>query len=98
MWADYYLRPNGEVVIVGEDLDEPEVDSVYTDRLHVLTALVWGSRRHPELGELIPARDVGSTDCRCSQYPKHFGPDGIICPECGGVGWLPAARAAERGS
>jgi hypothetical protein len=23
MWADYYLRPNGQVVIVGDDFDHP---------------------------------------------------------------------------
>jgi hypothetical protein len=31
MWADYYLRPNGTVVIVGEDFDQPDVDSEYSD-------------------------------------------------------------------
>jgi hypothetical protein len=90
MWADYYLRPNGEVVIVGADFDHPDVDSVYTDRLRVLSALVWGSERYPELRELLPPREPGATDCPCLRHPNFFGPGKVICPECGGVGWLPA--------
>jgi hypothetical protein len=91
MWADYYLRPNGEVVIVGEDFDHPDVDSVYTDRLRVLMVLVWGSERYPELRELLPLREPGATDCRCVQHPNIFGPGKVICSECGGLGWLSAS-------
>src|SRR5262245_53093459 len=65
MWADYYLRPNGQVVIVGEDLDHPEVDSVYSDWSRVLPVLVWGARRYPELKQLLPVRGLGAVDCRC---------------------------------
>jgi hypothetical protein len=97
LWADYYLRPNGEVVIVGEDLDRPDVDSVYMDRLKVLSMLVWGSERYPELRELLPLREPGATDCLCLQHPNFFGPGKMICSECGGVGWLPASPA-ERGA
>jgi hypothetical protein len=93
MWADYYLRPNGEVVIVGEDLDHPDVDSVSTDRLRVLSVLVWGSERYPELRELLPPREPGAIDCRCLQQPDVFGPAKPICSECGGVGWLPTESA-----
>ena len=49
MWADYYLRPSGEVVVVGEDYDHPDVDTVHADRSSVLHALVWGAQRYPEL-------------------------------------------------
>src|SRR4051812_7786531 len=28
LWAEYFLRANGEVVVVGGDLDHPEVDTV----------------------------------------------------------------------
>jgi hypothetical protein len=89
MWADYYLRPNGDVVIVGEDLDQPDVDSVYTDRSHVLSVLVWGARRYPELQELLPIREPGAIDCRCRAIPI-FAESKIICTECCGLGWLPA--------
>jgi len=48
LWADYYLRPDGEIVIVG-DLDQPDKESVYSDWPRVLPVLVWGSERYPEL-------------------------------------------------
>ena len=95
MWAWYFLRPTGEVVIVDEDEDKPEADSVYTDREHQLAALVWLSRRHPEFAGLLPARPCDTADCRCAQHPQIFGPGKVICPECGGVGWLPEQTYAE---
>jgi hypothetical protein len=97
MWADYYLRPNGEVVIVGEDFDHPDVDSVHTEWLRVLMVLVWGSERYPELRELLPQRTPGATDCRCLQHPNFFGPGKLICSECGGVGWLPSESRLTNG-
>jgi hypothetical protein len=93
MWAWYFVRPNGAVVIVGEDEDRPDVDSVYGDRSHQLRALVWLSRRYPELAELLPERQPGTTDCPCVQHPGIFGPDKVLCPECGALGWLPAREA-----
>jgi hypothetical protein len=92
MWADYYLRPNGEVVIVGEDFDHPGVDSVYSDWKRVLPVLVWGSWRYPEMRELLPVRGPGSVDCRCRRIP-FFSEGKVICPECSGLGWLPAGGA-----
>jgi len=89
MWADYYLRPNGEVVIVGEDDEHPNVDSVYMDCVRVLMVLVWGSRRYPELRQLLPPREPDSTDCVCLRYPNFFGPGKTVCSICGGLGWLP---------
>ena len=97
MWAGYYLRANGEVVVIGEDLDLPDVQSVYTDRLRVLSVLVWGAERYPELRELIPQREPGATDCRCRLHPEWFGPGKLICQECGGVGWLPANSPSPPG-
>jgi hypothetical protein len=94
MWAWYFLRPAGQVVIVGEDEDRPDADSVYVDRAHQLSALVWLSRRHPEFGGLLPAREPGAADCRCVGIPV-LGPGKVICSVCGGVGWLPAQRHAE---
>jgi hypothetical protein len=89
MWADYYLRPNGEVVIVGEDIERPELDSVYTDRSHVLSTLVWGAERYPKLQKLLPIREPGARDCRCRAIPI-FAEGKVLCPECCGLGWLPA--------
>ena len=84
-----YLRPSGEVVVVGEDYDHPDVDTVHTDRSHVLRALVWGARRYPELRKLIPVRPPGAVDCRCRQIPI-FAEGKALCPECGVPGWLPS--------
>ena len=92
MWADYYLRPSGEVVVVGEDYDHPDVDTAHADRRNVLRALVWGSQRYPELRELLPARPPGAVDCRCRQYPI-FAEGKVLCSECGALGWLPAQDA-----
>ena len=69
LWAEYYLRPNGEVVIVGEDYDYPETITVCTDRITILKALVSGAKRYPELLELIPARPAGAVDCQCKVIP-----------------------------
>lgn len=90
MWADYYLRPNGDVVIVGEDFDHPELDSVYSDWKRVLPVLVWGSKRYPELWELLPVRGPDAVDCGCRKIPL-FAEGKVLCPECGGLGWLPGS-------
>lgn len=95
MWADYYLRPNGEVVVVGEDDDFPDVDTVHADRSAVLRVLVWGSRRYPELRVLLPARPLGAVDCRCRQFPI-FADGKVLCSECGALGWLPPSPDPER--
>ena len=47
MWASYYLRPNGEVVIAGADYDHPDVDTVGSEPGEVLRVLVWGTQRIP---------------------------------------------------
>ncbi len=87
MWADYYLRSNGEVVIVGEDFRHPEVDSVYSDWKRVLPVLAWGSERYPELRELLPVRGEHAVDCRCRTIP-FLAERKVMCPECSGLGWL----------
>jgi len=56
LWSEWYLRPNGEVVVVGEDDDQPDLDVVHTDRQTVLMALAWGAKRNPALEELLPIR------------------------------------------
>jgi hypothetical protein len=93
LWAWWFLRPNGEVVIVGEDEDHPDVDSTSADRSHRLRALVCLSRRHRELAEVLPQREPGATDCPCTLHPHIFGRDKVLCPECGALGWLPARSA-----
>jgi hypothetical protein len=94
MWGDYYLRPNGDVVIVGEDLYQPDVDSVYSDWKRVLPVLVWGSRRYPELQDVLPVRGPGAVDCACHSIPV-FAEGKVLCPECDGLGWLPGGVLNE---
>lgn len=87
LWADYYLRANGEVVVVGEDFDHPEIDSIYTDWKKVLSVLVWGSLQYPELRSLLPERDSNAVDCRC-RHITLFAEGKVLCPECCGIGWV----------
>lgn len=91
MWADYYLRPDGVAVVIGADEDRPDEVTVDADPVRVLGLLVWGSQRYAELHELLPACPADAADCPCCQHPRFSGPGKLICPTCGGVGWLPAA-------
>jgi hypothetical protein len=95
LWSCWFLRPSGEVVIVGEDPDQPESETVHRDRPHVLSALSGASRHYPELSELLPAREPHAVDCVCSEHPQIFGPGKVICAACGGMGWLPPDRPAS---
>ena len=88
LWSNYYLRPRGEVIVVGEAVDQPDVDTIHTDRSSVLRALIWGAQRHPQLRELLPRRPPGAVDCRCAQVPM-FAEGRLLCSECNALGWLP---------
>lgn len=92
LWSAWFLRPNGEVVSLGEDENLPDEVRVYSDRLHQVSALTWLSRRHTETASLLPKREAGAVDCRCVGIPA-FAPGKVICQACGGVGWLPASDA-----
>lgn len=87
MWADYYLRLNGEVVVVDESVDPPKVDSVYTDWHRVLPVVVWGSQQYPEMRKLLPVRPTDAVDCRCRTM-SIFVEGKVNCQDCGGLGWL----------
>jgi hypothetical protein len=91
LWSEFYLRPNGEVVVVGADLDQPDVDTIVTEPRRVLMTLVWGSERYPALRQLLPERGPGTRDCEsCRTLAAMFPPNKRpICSECGGLGWLP---------
>ena len=88
LWSCWFLRPTGEVIIVGED----DSECVYSDRQHVLRAISGASRLYPEMVGLLPEREFGASDCDCAGHPQVFGPGKVICPTCGGLGWLPAQR------
>jgi len=81
------LRPNGEVVIVGADIDHPNEDTILTEWRRVLTVLVMGCARFPALRELLPQRGLDAVDCRCRAIPLFAGGN-VLCPECSGLGWV----------
>jgi hypothetical protein len=89
LWSHYFLRPDGTLVRVNMEgfEDGREKEEVFTDRVHVLWALVHGSELYPELGDLIPAREAGAQDCECIKYPPVLAR--VFCPRCGNVRWLP---------
>ena len=90
-----YLRPDGSVWLneVVDWVNDPE-RSVWreasgNDRWG---ALVLGSRRLPELRQLLPARPAGTPDCsRCEGSGFVLG--GVLCPDCAGLGWIAQGAA-----
>lgn len=90
LWALMCLRPNGEVVVIGDDLDHPELAVVHSDWKHLVSALVLGSKRYPQLRELIPIRGPDAVDCSaCDDIPREL-KGTFRCLECSGLGWVPA--------
>jgi hypothetical protein len=83
------LRADGEIVrwsTEGEDAGARPVE----DRYQWLSSLVDGCRRYPELRVLLPARPAGAVDCR-HLGNSLFAEGKMFCPECCGLGWVPAA-------
>jgi hypothetical protein len=88
-WFETFgLRADGEIVRWHTDgpAPYPGVKPV-DDRIDRLSALVAGARRYPELRSLLPSREPGSVDCPCIGHAV-FASGQIICPECGGLGWV----------
>ena len=88
LWLWHFLSTAGEVFIVDGEFDVGKTERL-TDRLAVLRALAWGATRYPELKDLLPPREPGAVDCSLCQSPEWATWPRIICPRCGGVGWLP---------
>ena len=94
------LRPGGQVVLF--DVEGGEAEPVVDARVrHV--AMAEGARRYAGLPFLLPARTPDAVACESCRGTGRltFGPgsehlsDKVIC-ECGGLGWLPAARDGRR--
>jgi len=81
------IGPDGEVVRWSTEGDYAGLRSV-EDRTWVLSALVDGARRYPELAALLPERPPGAVDCPCRKHPI-FASGKVLCGQCGGIGWLP---------
>ena len=90
----YYLAADGAVftrdALVPEDGLQPMPDA-----RHRLAVYRVAAEDRPELGELIPARPAGLTDCAgCAgtgrEAVRTIGsrPSTTICASCGGTGWV----------
>ena len=87
------IRPDGEVVRWSTEGDFAGVRPV-EDRMWLLSALVVGAQRYPELAALLPERTPDAIDCQCLNHPLVASGQ-VLCGECGGVGWLPLRASAE---
>jgi hypothetical protein len=86
------IRPDGEVIRWSTEGDYSGV-RVVEDWISVLSALVTGAKRHPELRVLLPERPPVAVDCSCRNLPL-LASGQVLCGTCGGIGWLlPESRA-----
>jgi Uma2 family endonuclease len=87
-WAETIgIRADGEVIRWSTEGDYSGTRPVEEPEW-VLSALVCGAGRHPELRVLLPERGPGSIDCVC-RNDELFVSGKVLCGECGGLGWLP---------
>lgn len=98
--SDAVLRPDGSVWIRGADnWDAPSPNWEWREARGVERwgALVLGAERVPEIAQLLPERTGAAPTCsRCAGGSYILGTAtsrGVVCPECGGLGWVepPAA-------
>ena len=83
------IRPDGELVRWSTEGDFDGTRPV-EDWSWALAALVAGADGYPELRPFLPVRGPGAVDCPCRAIPLCVSGK-VICGECGGLGWLPAA-------
>lgn len=94
------LRPDGSLWQFDADVDLP-LSPLPRDQQ--LAAVVLGVRRYAWLAELLPERATEALDCSICESRgvlastetlgvyrsgSDKGASGIICPHCGGLGWL----------
>jgi hypothetical protein len=85
------LKPDGRVmVLVDESLGEPfpSVEPSWRSATEPerIAALVIGSRRIPELADLLPRRPAAATNCLPCRGTGWLFQD-VVCMDCGGLGW-----------
>jgi hypothetical protein len=86
------IRADGELVSWSTEGDYAGVRHV-EDRITVLSALVAGVERHPELRALLPERPPDASECPCRKHPL-LASGKLLCGYCGGMGWLPSAGSS----
>jgi hypothetical protein len=91
------IRPDGEIISFVWDKEEDY--QVENDRRICNIALFAGSKKYPELKQLIPSRDQDDVECpHCNgtgtlSINADLGVDNIVC-YCGGLGWIPKERSS----
>ena len=90
------LRPDGSVWTYGADNPlTPDAGSSWREATgpERWGALTLGVARYPEVAQLLPKRPPGAKDCRLCKGSGYIHRDatgrGVVCPECGGLGWKP---------
>lgn len=93
LWAEYYLHPCGDVIVVDEELiNQPETDAIETDENLRTQIVVRGSERYPELSRLLPEQPHDAITCRCQTTPL-FREHKIACDLCNSLRWvIPSTR------
>jgi hypothetical protein len=92
MGGCYALRPGGELISFAWD-DEKDHRTEQDRRIRNI-ALHQGSKKYPELKELISNKTVDDIDCpHCNgtgtlPINEELGVKNILC-YCGGLGWIP---------
>lgn len=80
------IRAEGEIVSWSTEQEFVGVRAV-EDRMLALISLVAGSKRYPELRQLLPQRTPDAIDCRCRDVPL-LASGKAFCGTCGGLGWV----------
>jgi hypothetical protein len=97
-WAGFFgLQPDGEVLVVPTE-EEGEA-KIEIDGRAKRIAVYRGTKKYPELKQLVPARPINAFDCHhCEGHGEinlpGIEPDTIVC-YCGGLGWLTQEEVAS---
>lgn len=92
MGGAFAIRPDGQIISFVWDQEEDY--QIENDRRICNIALFAGSKKYPELEQLIPSRSQDDMECpHCKgtgtePVCAELGVDNIVC-YCGGLGWIP---------
>jgi hypothetical protein len=87
---DCYVSLDGDVYIETYELDVDSPSMRDRTRRAQILALVFGCRRHPILGELLPERTQAARTCDACAGTGFVdvATARIVCNECCGLGWF----------